>query len=249
MRNIYKTGMLGILLLVSCQQEEIMDYDLDGKVYFYERVVQGGGEVKVEAKTYSFATKNSTLMTDVLQIRTRLMGKVTDYDRVFRAAIVAEGTTAVEGTHFKLLDGVIKAGEYESYLPVEIYRTADTKEQEVVLNLKLTDTSDLTTGHPEDLSFTLTWADKLIQPATWPQWFWGAYSDNKYRFAIDQLGVSEWPTYSRYDTSKKEGYFTTAEIIRQGELLNEAYKKYKAEHGPIYMDDANPSSGEIYYGL
>lgn len=143
-RNIW--GVLVLLLLFSCQQNTVMDYALDGKVYFYERAKQGNTEVKVEEKNYSFALQNSALMEDTLKIKVRLMGYVDSRDRTFRVETVTDGTTAVAGIHYKLLDGIMKAGQYDSYLPVVIYRTEDTKETPVSLVVKLIDSSDLTPG-------------------------------------------------------------------------------------------------------
>jgi hypothetical protein len=235
--------------LASCQREEIMDYALDGKIYFYERTVLGGSsDIKVESKNYSFAVQSDDLTKETLHIKTRLMGNIADRDRMFKAVIVPEGTTAVEGTHFKLLDGVLSAGQYESYLPVEVYRTEDTKNSEVTLVLRLIDTDDLTTGNSDDITFTLNWGDKLLQPANWP-YHWGTYSDNKYKFAIRELGVTDWPIYSRYDTEKKDGYYSTSEVVNLASVLNKAYAEYKKEHDPIYIDDANQALGELYYGL
>ena len=238
----------GALFASACSEEEIMDYALDGKVYFYERQAQGGGEIKIENATYSFAVKEESLVLDSLKVRTRLMGSVTDYDRTFRVETVTEGTTAVAGTHYRLLDGVMKAGEYEAYLPVEIYRTADTKEKEVTLVIRLVDAEELTPGHPEDITFTLTWGNKLVQPATWPIYYWGAYYDTKYEFAIRELGISEYPTYGRYDTAIIEGYYTVAQLIRFASQLNNAYREYRQENGPIYNIAGDPASGEINYG-
>lgn len=92
-RNIW--GVLVLLLLFSCQQNTVMDYALDGKVYFYERAKQGNTEVKVEEKNYSFALQNSALMEDTLKIKVRLMGYVDSRDRTFRVETVTDGTTAV----------------------------------------------------------------------------------------------------------------------------------------------------------
>jgi hypothetical protein len=240
---------LGLLLFVSCQKDEIMDYALDGKVYFFERTSMGGSnDIKVTSKSYSFAVKSDAVTKDTMKVITRLMGNVVDRDRTFRAEVVPDSTTAVAGTHYKILDGVLKAGQYLSYLPVEIYRTADTKTTEVTLCVKLVDTSDLTTGNPTDITFHLTWGDKLIKPTNWP-YFWGTYSDTKYRFAILQLGQTDWPTYTRWITVKTPGYYTAAELVHDAEVLNTAYATYKKTNGPIYMTAGDATSGEIHYGI
>lgn len=245
-RNIW--GVLVLLLLFSCQQNTVMDYALDGKVYFYERAKQGNTEVKVEEKNYSFALQNSALMEDTLKIKVRLMGYVDSRDRTFRVETVTDGTTAVAGIHYKLLDGIMKAGQYDSYLPVVIYRTEDTKETPVSLVVKLIDSSDLTPGNSDDITFTMGWGDILMKPDNWPDYFFGSYSVNKYRFAIDQLGITDWPQAGRETAGKEEGVYTTSELQRFSDGLNRAYQEHRQEYGPIYEDDNADPKVEIYFG-
>lgn len=245
-RNIL--GVSVLLSMFSCQQNTVMDYALDGKVYFYERAKQGTAEVKVEEKNYSFALQNSALMEDTLKIKVRLMGYVDSRDRIFRAEPITQGTTAVAGTHYKLLDGVMKAGEYDSYLPVVIYRTEDTKETPVSLVVKLIDSPDLTPGNADDITFTMGWGDILMKPDHWPDYFFGTYSINKYRFAIDRLGLTDWPSAGRETAGKEEGVYTTSELQRFSDQLNRDYQDYRQEYGPIYEDDNADPKVEIYFG-
>ena len=143
-KNFYFfAASLFIAFCGACSQDDGEVYNLDGRVYFYEQKKQGNDYVAVTSKSYSFALQNSALMEDTLRIKVRLMGYVVDYDRTFSADIVSDGTTAVEGTHYKLLPGVLKAGTYESYLPVILYRTADTKDHTVSLNLRLSADAEL----------------------------------------------------------------------------------------------------------
>lgn len=245
-RNTFYAVVL--LAAFSCRENTVMDYDLSGKVYFYERVKQGNGEVKVEDKNYSFALQNSALMEDTLKIKVRLMGYVESRDRIFRAEAMPEKTTAVAGTHYKLLDGVLKAGQYDSYLPVVIYRTADTKITPVALVVRLIGSPDLTPGNSGDTGFTMGWGDILMKPEHWPEFFFGTYSINKYRFAIDQLGISDWPQAGRETSGKEEGVYTTSELQRFSDGLNRDYQEYRKTHDPIYENDNADPKVEIYFG-
>ncbi len=241
-------GMLVLITLFSCKQNEVMDYQLDGKVYFYERTVQSSVEYRVSEKNYSFALQNSALMTDTFKIKVRLMGDLADIDRNFSANVVIDSSTAIKGTHYKLLDGVMKAGEYISYLPVVLYRTEDTQEEAVSILLELNDYGDLGTGVIDDLQFKLTWGDILLKPDNWPEYFFGAYSNNKYRFAIDVLGLIDWPMTARVTTEREEGVYTIAEVQHFAGELNVAYEEYRKLYGPIYVDDNAAILEEIYYG-
>jgi hypothetical protein len=237
-----------ILFFASCRENETMDYELAGKVYFYERTMFANVEQIVSEKNYSFALQNSSLMKDTFLIKVKLMGYIGDADRIFRAAAVEENTTAIEGIHYTLFDGVMSAGEYISYLPIVLYRTEDTKTKSVSLKLQLVETEDLTPGNSEFINFSLTWGDILLRPDHWPDYYFGVYSVNKYRFAIDVLGLTDWPQAERSPSGPQEGIYTIVEIQAFAIRLNDAYREYREKYGPIYVDDDAEQKEEIYYG-
>lgn len=250
MKRVYSKILILPLLGIfcACQQNEMMDFSLSDRIYFNETTSTGATLEKITEKNYSFALQNSALMEDTVKLKTKLMGYLSDHDRVFRAEILAEGTTAVEGVHYTLLDGILKAGQYESYLPVVLYRTADTQEAPVSLHLRLTATADLEPGNPDDITFTLSWGDILMKPEHWPEYFFGTYSVNKYRFAIDVTGHTDWPQAERVTSGKQEGIYTITDIQREANKLNDAYEEYRKTYGPIYEDDNADPKIEIYFG-
>lgn len=250
MKRVYSKILILPLLGIfcACQQNEMMDFSLSDRIYFNETTSTGATLEKITEKNYSFALQNSALMEDTVKLKTKLMGYLSDRDRVFRAEILAEGTTAVEGVHYTLLDGILKAGQYESYLPVVLYRTADTQEAPVSLHLRLTATADLEPGNPDDITFTLSWGDILMKPEHWPEYFFGTYSVNKYRFAIDVTGHTDWPQAERVTSGKQEGIYTITDIQREANKLNDAYEEYRKTYGPIYEDDNADPKIEIYFG-
>jgi len=230
-------------LLNSCAKNEIITYSSKDKIYFYERYLYlGYDERRTEKIVYSFAIKPSTLSVDNANIKIRLLGKVSDIDRAVKVTYIPDSTTAVSGTHFKLNDGVINAGKYEGYVPVTVYRTPDLKTNTLKIKLKVDSNENFDTGVIEDNYITLEISDKLVKPTNWPQWYgFGLYSDNKYRFVIDVLGISDFPVANRYQTEAIPGIYTAAQLFGFAYQLQKAYEEYKVLHGPIYMDDnANP---------
>ena len=241
-------GVIFLPILFSCEKDQEIEYLLDGKVYFNERITISSVEQRVTEKNFSFALQNSALMIDTFKIKVKLMGYLSDNDRSFSAQVVPDSSSAVEGVHYKLLDGVIKANEYVSYLPVVLFRTDDTKEESVSVLLQLTDNGELSPGNSEDIQFRLTWGDILLRPENWPEYFFGSYSNNKYRFAIDVLGLTDWPMTGRVTPGREEGVYTIAEIQHFASELNKAYQEYREANGPIYVNDDAPVLEEIYYG-
>lgn len=238
--------LLAAIGLGSCSQNEVMDYALDGRVYFNETYLENYLTQILHEQNYSFALQNSSLMTDTMKVTVQLMGNVVDYDRTFKVEAVADSTTAQSPLHYEILPGVMPAGAYTTTLNVIIKRTPDTKDKYVTLLLRLVDSDDLHVGNPDALTFRLNWGDMLMRPDNWPYYF-GSYSVNKYRFAIDHLGLIDWPQATRFQNSAIDGVYTMAELQLFASQLNEAYAEYRKTHGPIYVDDEAEEKVEIYY--
>ena len=243
--------VLGICLLVGCTKNEVPAYSDQDKVYFYEqRPNQWTASVmeKAEEVSYSFATKSSTLTEGHFEIKVRLQGRVDPKrDRVVRAEVIADSTTAVEGTHYRLEEGVIKAGEYEGVLPLTFFRTPDMKTEALQIKLRIVDSDDLKAGLEEEIYMRVLVSDILIYPWTWPQPQFGEYSLNKYQFIIDHFGVSEWPT-DKWATEPVEGIYTQGQLYTLAYQYQEYYENYRANGGePIYMDDNAPQKVEISF--
>ena len=242
----YYIYILWLLLLTACSQHDVMDYALDGRIGFYDtKKVNGVITIQTE-QNYSFALQNSALMQDTIRIPVQLMGNVADTDRTFHAVAVSDSTTATSPTHYEILPGVMKAGEYTAYLPVVIKRTPDTKDHYVTLYLQLVSSDDLAAGNTDALTYKLNWGDMLMKPANWPYYF-GRYSVNKYRFAIDVLGLTDWPQATRTQDADIEGVYSIAQMQLMAAQLNEAYAEYRQTYGPIYVDDTAEEKVEIHY--
>lgn len=238
--------ILFVLLAAACSQHEVMDYELDGRVYFNDATTANSLTTIHTERNYSFALQNSSLMQDTLFIPVQLMGNTSQSDRTFRAVAIPDSTTAVFPLHYEILPGVLKAGEYMASLPVVIKRTADTRDHYVSLKLQLVSTEDLGVGNANALTYKLNWGDMLMRPANWP-YFFGRYSTNKYRFAIDVLGLTDWPQATRFQDSDVEGVYNIAQMQLMAAQLNEAYAEYRKTNGPIYVDDTDEEKVEIHY--
>ena len=175
------------------------------------------------------------------------MGAVADHDRTFRARVVSEESTAKEGVHFTLSDGVMKQGEYWSYLPVTINRTADMKEETLTITLELIPTDDLKANVKDGTVFTLNVADYLLRPANWQQYYFGNYSANKYKFMIEVLGITDYPMTGRNDPELIEGTYSSSQIETFSKQCADAYREYRRDHGPIWEDDNAENKVEISF--
>ncbi len=238
--------LASLLCLCGCKENDHIDYILNDRVYFYETEQFLTVTNIVREMNYSFSLKPSSLIQDTVKVTVRVMGRTADHDRHFKAVAVPESTTAQSPMHYEILDGIIPKGQYDGYLPVLLKRTADTQDHSVTLYLQIIDNEEFTTGNPDAIHFRLSWADMLMRPAHWPYYF-GQYSTNKYRFAIDVLGLTDWPQATRFDNGSEPGIYTAAQLQLFASQLNEAYQEYRKNHGPIYVDDNAEEKEEIYY--
>jgi len=251
MKKIFQILILAIATgsLFSCNKNDVMDYSATDKAYFYERYMYlGYEERRLEEMTYSFAVQKSTVIKDTVSIKVRLQGRVSDYDRIVKAGIVADSTTALAGVHYIINDGYIKAGQYEGYVPVIVLRTADLKGATVKIKLKIAESADLGVGVVEDNYIRLIVGDILLKPTNWPEWYgFGVYSANKYRFVIDVLGITDFPVANRYQTGPVDGIYTATQLYAFAYRLQKAYEAYRLVNGPIYMDDSASVLVEISF--
>lgn len=249
----YTIGILfGVCLLAGCGKNEVPAYSDFDKVYFYERRPNSYNATVIERAeevSYSFATKSSTLTEGRLEIKVRLQGRVDKVrDRVVRAEVIADSTTATEGTHYRLEEGVIKAGEYEGVLPLTFFRMPEMKTETFRVKLRIADSDDLKAGLEEEAYIRVLVSDILMKPANWPQWYgFGEYSPNKYRFVLDVLGIEDFPVLGRYDTGYVEGKFAPGQLWAFAYQLQETYKEHRVKYGPIYMDDDADPKVEISF--
>lgn len=248
-RNTIIIMVLLCSLISSCTKNDVMNFTGPDSVYFYERFMYlGYDERRTETIVYSFAVKPSDLEKDTIKVKVRLQGRVSETDRYVNAGIIADSTTAIEGTHFTIGQGVITAGQYDGYIPVIVKKTSDMNNKVFRIKLRIETNEWFQIGVIEDNFIAIELTNKIMKPTNWPQWYgFGMYSDNKYRFVIDILGITDFPVANRYQTEPIEGIYTAAQLFAFAYQLQLAYTEHKKLHGPIYMDDNADPKVEISF--
>lgn len=228
-----------MLCLCACNKD-VMTYEDDPRVYFFERA-NDLVKTRLTFKSYSFLLLPSSVLQDTLRIKVKTMGLPADRDRIVRGETITEGTTAVEGTHFKFIDGMVRAGQTEGTLNVLLLRTPDIKGKTVSLNLKIAETADFKPGVVEDNFFTLSWSDNLVKPSNWDAFiglstYFGAYSNVKYRFIIDVLGVATFPLQQSARVPLQPGEYSASMMLDLKFRLKAALASYNAAN-PALTDE------------
>jgi len=243
MKNLTLKYVLFALLTMalSACNKSLEPYVDSPQVYFFERATDLL-KTRITNKSYSFLKVPSSILMDTVKIKVKTMGFPKDYDRVVRGKMIAEGSTAVEGTNFDFINGIVKAGAVEGYLYILLYRTSDIKTKTVQLNLSIAETSDFKPGVVEDNFFTVLWSDNLVKPANWEGGlglinFFGAYSTAKYRFIIDILGVSDFALQQSARVPLAPGEYSFAMMTDLKNRMKEALVEYNNTHTTPLRDE------------
>jgi len=242
--NLNKHIALLLTFLVSLMgcKKDIEGYENDPRVYFYERT-QDGFSTRVGIKTLSFLMKPAEVKEDTIKVIAKIMGLKAGYDRTF-LAIPDTGSNA-NTTDYKILPGIIKAGEVIGYLPVVVQRTAEIKQMVKVLNVMIVDGADFKAGisDQQDVKMSLSWTDGLIKPVNWDtalKTYFGDYSTIKYQFIIDVLGRTEFPVLA-YGVPFVQGVtLTPYEMQDKQAILKAALLEYNLNHSTPLSDEFGP---------
>lgn len=142
MKNIIKIfGLLAgaVLLLASCKEDELLEYDKESNIYFPNQVYDyydtrtalawdDGNYYVAPAVAYAKAnaaqdTLDYTIATgEVVVISVRLMGPLADHRREFACRAVSKTAAGVakEGVNFEILDAFIPANSREGGILVRL---------------------------------------------------------------------------------------------------------------------------------
>lgn len=207
-------------LLPSCQKAELQKYTAGDAIYFYS----------IDSINYSFANQIGILDRDTIFIPMKVLGTVKEYDRSIQLKATT-GTTAQANTHYSLPTVVVKANTNSIEYPVIVFNTSDLKENTVRLELEVIENADFPFGAgiiSNGLHFTqfkINFNNTLIKPSYWGniQSYFGAYSNRKYKFMIDTLGMTD---FSSSAVTFSEYYALRASLLK-------ALREYEAIYGPL----------------
>ncbi len=242
MKQHKKLVLLLVLLLslaTGCTKD-ILKYENDPRVYFNERfTINATNSSAIYTRSFSFAPFPATVVDTTLYIKVKIQGLVAATNRTFGAEAIADGTTAITGTDYKLLPGTIKANESEGLLPVVLYRTPALKITMKQLKIRLADAYDFKSGTVENNVFTLMFNDDYIKPDNWDtapglKTYFGVFSVTKYKFIIQVLGRSDFQIQTTgYDPLK----FSNADLLDKKAILKAALADYNNTHTPPLTDE------------
>lgn len=238
----YGFSCIAMLVVAACKENDRLPFSDEPSAYFYEMITVNGQPFEIFERGYSFAGKPAALVEDTVWVASKVIGYKADTDRHFKAVVTGDSSAAPvrnDTVYYKVLDGVIPAGEVNGYLPVVLYRTRWIQDTTLQITLNIVDAEgyDLKAGTPGNLSFKVYWSDQLVKPANWDAslaFFFGAYSTTKYRLIIDVLGIAEFDIYTRFNTT---GKYTTGDMYDFRSRMREALAAYNNANDPDMTDE------------
>ncbi|TCC97801.1 DUF4843 domain-containing protein [Pedobacter hiemivivus] len=169
-------AIAGILMLqASCKKDEISSFTASPAVNF-----------TTKALDYSFLGNPSAEY--IQEIEVRIIGNTADHDRTFNAIVVNDAATTAKPTQYRIIGGVVKAGEFTGKLSVALINSAELNTSIVNLKLKLADSEDFKAGNIESSEFVVGWTNQIVLPSwTYYRIFFSVASSNKVYQIIVQL--------------------------------------------------------------
>lgn len=154
--------------------------------------------LKTDSLEFSFVVYPEDVTSYQMDIEAHIMGTVAEHDRTLKLAVDAGKTTATDNQYTVPNTVTIPAGNDKAVFPVILKRDASLANKTVRLYIKVDYSDDFKTGVNEENHLLLKWNDQLSQPKNWEtelKTYFGTYSDEKYRFMLNNAGgISEFST-------------------------------------------------------
>ncbi len=240
-----------LALLCSCTENYLI-YDTSYKgIYFTKDTLE-----------YSFGVTPVDIRTKEFQIPVRVLGELSGEDRTFTFEVVADKTTATEGTHYTIGKPVVPADSVNGYIPVTFHR--DNLEGDYIngfvyykLTVRLTSNNFFTpTLDSLAQTRTITFDNAVEQPAwynykgekVWYESQWGVWHPLK----LIKM-VEFYHTIADYqpETYKKmvETYGENLENVPYADFHVYKSTMIKYVFGPMYDYFSNPDNREEILSL
>ncbi len=177
--NYIHTLLLGAVLIFSaCKKDEISSFTAAEAVNFTTTLVE-----------YSFLGNPETEYIQTVPVR--IIGQPSDHDRKFKVEVVNDSITTATSDQYRIIEGLVKAGEYTGELKVALLNSAVLNTKKVALKLKLSDSESFKAGNVENSEFVINWTNQILVPnwSYYRYFFTSAASTNAYRIIVQVTGI------------------------------------------------------------
>lgn len=175
---------LALGLLASCSTDEIMEFDNHNYLSFAS-----------PKSSYTFAFENDNVSDIDYSIPVSYAGRYNNHDATFTIEPVADKSTAVEGTHFRMPSqpNVIPANTNSGNAIIKLLRTPEMKTESETLTLVIKADNNFQPGDVDTIRVLIT--DRIIKPDWWDYVLYdpylGSYSELKFRLFLEFMNVTD----------------------------------------------------------
>ena len=180
---LYLSLMVLAIMTISCKKQDLQAFKSAPAVNF----------AKVEnqhAITYSFMVNPSNEY--IQEIPVHIIGDSASVDRAFSVTVVNDSSTTAKPDQYKIIGGVVKAGEFTGKLSIRLLKSAALDTTSISLKVKLADSEDFKAGNIESSEFIIHWTNKVVVPAwTYYRFFFTSVpSTAAYRLIVQTTGLT-----------------------------------------------------------
>ena len=204
-----------LLTLTSCEKDlEVYSSQVARLNFYYGLNSPSAYKPELSQSTFSFVYTSDDCKQDTVWFEVESMGIVRDFDRPIsiKQTILAGEDNAEAGKHYVAFNDpklahlyVMPAKKARVKIPVVLLRDASLKAKTVVLQFEIADNGVFTNGYDNYQKRTLTFTDRLSEPAEWstsnytlpeilPDYYitfgtyMGDYGVRKHLFLIEKTG-------------------------------------------------------------
>ncbi|RAJ08494.1 uncharacterized protein DUF4843 [Chitinophaga skermanii] len=194
-----------LAMFSACDKQNLDPYHGVNNIYFMwsaEKVSQNNSNL-VDSSVVSFGFSLPTLTDSVFVLPIKTQGQIFPYDRKVGIRLGAN-TTAIlhEDYDFNIDSVVIPANQVVANLPIRFHRTAAMKQDSVVLEFELFENENFQTTMHTVITNVATGAtrsfvkykifvtDLVSQPRNWLSGTFGKFSQLKFYFICETLGIT-----------------------------------------------------------
>ena len=227
-KNIF-IALATLLAMASCSSDEDFFYRDEARIRLVGPEIWTAGS---DSLTFSFVTTAAGTTEMAMDVEAQVMGPTTDRDRTTNITVVSDKTTASADLYQLPTTVTIPAGQAKATFQVVLKRASVLETKSVRLRIAVEPSADFQKGVNEQDHLTFIWNDQISKPKNWAELeeFFGAYSDTKYRFMLENAGgISEFST----DT------MTWAELQSLKITFQNALNDYNAAHPGNPLTDEN----------
>ena len=243
----YSLCMLCLMATTACEKDEIMKFDPTMAGLNIWVGTSGGAIYEETTYNYSYALEEGSVT-----FYARIYGVPADYDRTFTLEPFGEDIDQIIPTirtEEYVMPAGATSGEYKVYFNSKNLPSADLfTEDDGVVSFRMKENDNFSTGAEGMQSFTIVLRNRIAKPSNWDSAnyplvalskYFGAYSQVKYQFMIEHIGLIDFIITYSASTSIDEATNTvsTAYAVYLQQMMQQKLAEYNATHEQPLTDE------------